>query len=75
MGNAYHLAPWKELEKTSGLIITYQNTREAEQSILKLFRGEIGANGRLPVSVKNWFEAGSGALVGEKADWSLQDVR
>ncbi len=66
MGNAYHLSPWKGLESASGLVLTYQNSREAQQSVLNLINGEIGANGRLPVSVRNWFNAGSGEVV--KAD-------
>lgn len=63
MGNAYHLSSWKGLDSASGLVISYQNTQEAQQAVLKLMNGEIGANGRLPVSVKNWFNAGSGEVV------------
>jgi beta-N-acetylhexosaminidase len=63
MGNAYHLSPWKGLDKASGLVISYQNSGEAQQAVLKFMHGEIGATGRLPVSVKNWFEAGNGKTV------------
>ncbi|MCA1744861.1 MAG: hypothetical protein LC643_03975 [Bacteroidales bacterium] len=63
MGNAYHLSPWKGLDRASGLVISYQNSLEAQQAVLKLMNGAIGANGRLPVSVKNWFRAGSGEAV------------
>ena len=63
MGNAYHLSPWKGLEGASALVISYQNSREAQRSVLKLISGETGANGRLPVSVRNWFAAGSGEAV------------
>lgn len=63
MGNAYHLSSWKGLDSASGLVISYQNTLGAQQAVLKLMNGDIGANGLLPVSVKNWFAAGSGVEV------------
>jgi beta-glucosidase-like glycosyl hydrolase len=66
MGNAYHLSPWKGLDRASGLVVSYQNSLEAQQAVLKLMNGAIGANGRLPVSVKNWFRAGNGKVVVEE---------
>jgi beta-N-acetylhexosaminidase len=63
MGNAYHLSPWRGLDTASGLVISYQNSKEAQKAVLKLMNGELGANGHLPVSVKNWFKAGSGIVV------------
>jgi len=66
MGNPYHLSSWRSLEKSSALVLSYQNSIQAQQSVIRLLNGEIGANGRLPVSIRNWFEAGRGEIVIKK---------
>lgn len=60
MGNAYHLASWSGLTKSSALVVSYQNNEFAERALMELLRGNISSSGRLPVSVGELFKAGAG---------------
>ncbi|WP_052345559.1 glycoside hydrolase family 3 protein [Alkaliflexus imshenetskii] len=60
MGNAYHLASWSGLTKSTALIVSYQNNVFAERAVMQLLQGKITANGQLPVSVGELFNAGDG---------------
>ncbi|HHU56849.1 MAG TPA: hypothetical protein GXZ39_00980 [Bacteroidales bacterium] len=60
MGNAYHLAPWRELDASGALVLAYENNDRTQEAVWRLLTGHIGANGRLPVSISQWYAAGSG---------------
>ena len=62
MGNAYNLSRWKGAEKFDGLLMTYQNTKEAQEAISSALTGKSGISGRLPVSVSGMFKVGYGIL-------------
>ncbi len=63
MGNPYHIFSWSTLADANSFILTYQSNNEALNSALKFLSGEIGASGKLPVSVQGLFEVGSGVVV------------
>src|SRR5690554_62500 len=63
MGNPYHISSWSSFANVNTFILTYQTNNEALNSALKFLSGEIGASGRLPVSVQGLFEVGSGVVV------------
>lgn len=63
MGNAYHLASWRGLANSSGLILTYQHNEFVEKAVWRFLNGEIGADGKLPVTIDNLFKAGGGLEV------------
>ena len=60
MGNAYNLSRWKGAEDFDGLLVTYQNTKEAQESISGALTGKFKISGQLPVSVSGMFKAGDG---------------
>jgi len=63
MGNPYHISNWKSFANANTFILIYQSNNEALKSALKFLSGEIGASGKLPVSVQGLFEVGSGVVV------------
>lgn len=63
MGNPYHISNWNSFSNANTFILTYQSNNEAMKSALKFLSGEIGASGKLPVSVQGLFEVGSGVVV------------
>jgi beta-N-acetylhexosaminidase len=67
MGNCYHLSVWNGLDSAASLVVTYQNNEGAQNSVLRLIKGEIGADGKLPVSVKGMFKASDGLQVEGKS--------
>jgi beta-glucosidase-like glycosyl hydrolase len=58
--NPYTVAGLPGIEASKGLIITYQNSKEAEQSAAKLLLGKLKANGKLPVTINAFFKYGDG---------------
>src|SRR5690554_961650 len=60
MGNAYHLAPWRELDASGALVLAYENNDRTQEAVWRLLTGQIGADGRLPVTIGQWYAAGSG---------------
>lgn len=58
--NPYVLNKIENLEKARGLIITYQDNEITQELAAQLIFGGIGANGKLPVSIGDKFQAGTG---------------
>ncbi len=48
------------LPQFSALVIAYENEKEAQEAAAEVIFGRIAPKGRLPVSVKPYFEAGAG---------------
>ncbi len=61
--NPYVLSKLKNIAQADGLIVTYQDTDNAEELAAQLIFGGVGANGKLPVSAGNLFAAGDGLEV------------
>ena len=58
--NPYVINDIDLIEKSSALILGYQDTDNSEDLAAQLIFGGIGANGRLPVSIGNKFKEGDG---------------
>ncbi len=58
--NPYALRTFPEAQLADGLVIAYQNHPDAESLAAQVIFGAIGAQGRLPVSAGDIFEAGFG---------------
>lgn len=58
--NAYVLGQFAGLEKAPVLLLTYQDSRFAEISVLKFLREGLTCSGHLPVSILPVFKAGQG---------------
>lgn len=58
--NAYSLNAFKEATDANGLIVAYQNHPDAESMAAQIIFGAAGAEGRLPVSGSDLFDAGFG---------------
>jgi beta-N-acetylhexosaminidase len=61
--NPYVLNKLNSIEEADGLVVTYQDTNEAEDLAAQLIFGGTNATGRLPVSVGNKFAYGAGVDV------------
>lgn len=58
--NPYVLSMLPEAELANGLVMSYQNNWESNQAAAELIFGALNAQGRLPVSGSNLFDAGYG---------------
>ncbi len=58
--NPYVLNKIENIEKSKGLVVTYQDNELTQELAAQLIFGGIGANGKLPVSVGEKFKAGTG---------------
>ncbi|HUH28191.1 glycoside hydrolase family 3 N-terminal domain-containing protein [Gelidibacter sp.] len=58
--NPYVLDKLANIEKSAGLIIAYQDSKEAQELTAEVIFGGIGAQGKLPVSIGNKFKYGEG---------------
>ncbi len=61
--NPYSLIDFKNIEKAGALILTYQDSENAEEFAAQLIFGGVGANGKLPVSVGDIFKQGDGLKI------------
>ncbi|HOW40335.1 MAG TPA: serine hydrolase, partial [Bacteroidales bacterium] len=59
-GNPYGIAKIPSLEKTSGLILAYQENKDTEELSAQLIFGGIGARGSLPVTINNKWRSEDG---------------
>ncbi len=59
-GNPYGIAKIPSLEKTSGLILAYQENKDTEELSAQLIFGGIGARGSLPVTINNKWKSEDG---------------
>jgi len=59
-GNPYAVSLIDEAVSLAGVVIAYQETALAQDLAAQLIFGGIGANGRLPVTVVPWYQAGDG---------------
>ncbi|QNF32645.1 glycoside hydrolase family 3 [Adhaeribacter swui] len=58
--NAYTLTQLKDIRKADGLIVGYQQLLPVQEAAAKLVAGRISANGKLPVTVNEYFKYGDG---------------
>lgn len=58
--NPYVLDKLKDIERSDGLIVTYQDNANAQELAAQLIFGGVSANGRMPVSVGTKYMAGYG---------------
>lgn len=59
-GNPYALKRFSNLEKLSAILVSYEDTKVAQELSAQLLFGGIGAKGKLPVTVNDKFIAGQG---------------
>lgn len=62
-GNPFILDKFSGIENSIGLILTYQNTKTAQEQAAQLVFGAVGASGTLPVLVNEHFKQGTGIPV------------
>jgi beta-glucosidase-like glycosyl hydrolase/CubicO group peptidase (beta-lactamase class C family) len=74
--NPYLLSSVINSDKANAIVMSYQNTKEAQQSTAQLIFGAIGANGKLPVSISNKYKAGYGLTINaiERLRYALPEV-
>jgi beta-N-acetylhexosaminidase len=58
--NAYTLAGLPGIEKSTGLLVCYQNSDDLQRSAVKVFTGRLNPTGKLPVSINVFFPTGTG---------------
>ncbi|QMU31108.1 glycoside hydrolase family 3 protein [Adhaeribacter radiodurans] len=58
--NAYTLTELKEIRKANGLVVSYQQLLPVQEAAAQLLAGRISANGKLPVTVNEYFKYGDG---------------
>lgn len=56
----YSLLQIENFKNIDNIIVSYQNSKEAQELSAQAIFGAIGIKGKLPVSIKNIFEVGSG---------------
>ncbi|MBX2843622.1 MAG: glycoside hydrolase family 3 [Flammeovirgaceae bacterium] len=61
-GNAYALHKFENIQNAKSLILTYQESEYTQKSAAKLILGKITAEGKLPVSVNEYFQFGDGIV-------------
>jgi len=61
-GNPYALARVKPLERSQGLLLTYQENDYTEDLAAQLIFGGIGAHGSLPVTINEKWKEGTGII-------------
>ncbi|GAB2527500.1 glycoside hydrolase family 3 N-terminal domain-containing protein [Rufibacter soli] len=59
-GNVYSLNRFEDIEKAAGVIATYQENELTQDAAAQLIFGGIGAKGKLPVNVSNYFRINDG---------------
>ena len=59
-GNAYSLDKFKGIEKAKGLILTYQDGNLFQELAAQVIFGGIGAVGKLPVNINEYFKLNDG---------------
>ncbi len=62
--NPYVMKDINNIEAASGLLLTYQDTPEAENLAARAIFGKVRVSGKLPVSVANKFREGDGLWLG-----------
>lgn len=62
-GNPYALVKLHQVVKPTALIVAYQDDELTQKSVAELIFGAIGANGKLPVSIGQSYQAGSGLKI------------
>ncbi|MNL68854.1 hypothetical protein D3C87_1936370 [compost metagenome] len=60
LANAYAMAGFKDLEKSRGLWVYYQDSPFTEQAAAKVMQGELTTSGKLPVTVNTTFLSAQG---------------
>ncbi len=68
-GNAYALKHFENIYYSKGLIVAYQNTNLVQELAAQMIFGAFDTNGKLPVSVNEWFKLNDGFEI--KANKSL----
>lgn len=58
--NPYTIAGMPGIEKSTGLIVGYQNSPEMQRAAAKVIVGQLKPSGKLPVSVNVYFPTGTG---------------
>lgn len=58
--NPYTIAGLPGIEAAKTIILNYQNTAEAQNASSRLVKGQLKANGKLPVTINSWFKNGDG---------------
>ena len=62
-GNPYALSYFPEIKNAQSVIVAYQEDKEAEELAAQLIFGATDANGKLPVTVKNFYPIQSGIAI------------
>lgn len=59
-GNPYNLSQWAGLEQSKALLVAYQKEDFMQKSAASVFKNQLIATGRLPVTVNQFFKYGNG---------------
>lgn len=58
----YCLLDFKTFKNIEGLLVAYQNSKISQEVSAQMLFGVVGAKGKLPVSIKNYFSEGHGLM-------------
>lgn len=58
--NPYGLGLYENTDKLKGIVVSYEDNREAQMASAQIIFGGLASKGKLPVSVGNSFSAGTG---------------
>lgn len=58
--NPYIMAAINNLENARGLVMAYQDNKSTQELAAQLIFGGVGAHGKLPVTINNFFKLGDG---------------
>jgi len=59
-GNPYNLSQWAGLEQSKALLVAYQKEDFMQKSAASVFKNQLIATGKLPVTVNEFFKYGKG---------------
>jgi beta-N-acetylhexosaminidase len=62
-GNPYALPNFPDIQKAKGLIVAYQDDRDAQEMAAQLIFGATDASGKLPVTVKDVYPVQAGLTI------------
>ncbi|MFA8436400.1 MAG: glycoside hydrolase family 3 N-terminal domain-containing protein [Marinifilaceae bacterium] len=60
--NPYGLDKYKDLDKLEAILVSYEDTREAQMASAQIIFGGLEAKGKLPVTVNGQFPVGTGVF-------------
>ncbi len=71
--NPYLIDKYPDFGDASGLLLTYQDDKNAQKLAAQVLFGAIGAKGKLPVTINSRFNAGDGIISETEERWEISE--